>query len=506
MGGKGQRCGVEGAHNFKINLFKLNGLGKEARASMAAESLTVAARLTALQSTKVKSALMRFYIEGKEPSLYDLWLALCSNDRGKSNVLNQRLRAIQRVVGYEPDALWNGIFTRNNLISLAGLNESEKSLVTYSLLQRLSEMFDKRPELNSRLRLIVALDEAWQFFRQERGFETGRESSLEKVVRLGRKYGFGLVISTQQIEDVPKVFVNSCALVMVHQLRESQYHGFDILGLGRYESALLKGAAQGEMLLMDRGAAQKGSWWHDYVKVQALSDREIGALAEKNPAFEPAAISEPEMPIEMHDAGTEPVQGTNRNVLKDIDMPSVPVYRFMVCLARMGDIPKAYRMLRDKSWLTSKASIYGGLGKPGILDRAKSLGYVAETGELAAKGINVIDPDRLIEKQGVLAGGEEHKNLMKKAILAIQDGGNFAFTTSDRDGFDVGEIKAKTRSAWDSGRLTIYECQTNAIKEEVEKSAAKAKKLNANLIFAVPTAELAKTISSEVGSGYEVMV
>ena len=387
--------------NFKVNLFKLNGLGKEARASMAAESLTVAARLTALQSTKVKSALMRFYIDGKEPSLYDLWLTLCSNDRGKSNVLNQRLRAIQRVVGYEPDALWNGIFTRNSLISLAGLNESEKSLVTYSLLQRLSEIFDKRPELNSRLRLMVAVDEAWQFFRQERGFETSRESSLEKVVRLGRKYGFGLVISTQQIEDVPKVFVNSCALVMVHQLRESQYHGFDILGLGRYESALLKGAAQGEMLLMDRGAAQKGSWWHDYVKVQALSDREITALAGKGPLFGPAAISEPEMPIEMHDAGAEPAQGANNNALKGIDMPSVPVYRFMVCLARTGDIPKAYQMLREKDWLTSKASIYGGLGKPGILVRAKSLGYVAETGELTAKGINVIDPDGLIEKQGV---------------------------------------------------------------------------------------------------------
>ena len=105
-----------------------------------------------------------------------------------------------------------------------------------------------------------------------------------------------------------------------------------------------------------------------------------------------------------------------------------------------------------------------------------------------------------------MAGGEEHKILMKKAILAIQDSGNFAFTTVDRNGFDVGEIKAKTRSAWDAGMLTIYECQTNAIRSELEKSVAKAKRLNANLIFTVPSDELANTINVEFGNEYNAMV
>jgi hypothetical protein len=89
---------------------------------------------------------------------------------------------------------------------------------------------------------------------------------LEKVVRLGRKYGFGLVVSTQQIEDVPKVFINSCALLMLHQQREHRYFGREVLGFGEFEDAYLTAAGQGEMLLFDRGVAQKGQLWPDYIK------------------------------------------------------------------------------------------------------------------------------------------------------------------------------------------------------------------------------------------------
>ncbi len=166
--------------NFKINLFKLNGLSKEDRASLAVESLMVSAQLTALQSTRVRSALFTFYLEGMEPSLYDLWKQLCVGPASKTNnVLNQRLRAIQRVIGYEPAEFWDEIFNRNNVISLAGLNESEKTLVVYAIMQRLAELFDKKPELGNSLKLMVILDEAWQFFKREREFDRFKESSLK---------------------------------------------------------------------------------------------------------------------------------------------------------------------------------------------------------------------------------------------------------------------------------------------------------------------------------------
>jgi hypothetical protein len=488
--------------NFKINLFKLNGMGKEARASMAVESLIVAARLTALQSTRVKSALLRFYNDGVEPSLFDMWETLCSKDKGKANVLNQRLRAIQRVIGYEPEEFWKGIFTRNNLISLAGLNESEKSLVVYSIMQRISELFDRRPELNSELRLIVILDEAWQFFKREREFDLHRESSLEKVVRLGRKYGFGLVVSTQQIEDVPKVFINSCALLMLHQQREYQYFGRDVLELGEFESAYLKAADQGEMLLFDRAMAQKGQLWPEYIKVSPLSGEESVMLASRFRAYTPDTIHEPEMPIEMHDNGSSGYEAhkTGKNGIFDgVDIPSVAIYRFMIAIDRKGSVKEAYAMLKERGWLTSLASLYGGKRKPSILTRAISSGYVTQEGKLSEKGLAVINPERIIAKQGIYSGSEEHKELMRRTILMIQDRGSFAFTTSEKDSFDVGELGAKMKKIWDYEGLVVYECQTNALHEELNKCIERARRFDVRMEFIANNREIAKAIEESTG-------
>lgn len=480
--------------NFKINLFKLNGMGKEARASMAVESLMVAARLTALQSTKVKSALLRFYNDGTEPSLFEMWNALCSKDAGKVNVLNQRFRAIQRVIGYEPEEFWSDIFARNNLISLAGLNESEKSLVVYSLMQRISELFDKSPELNSKLRLMVVLDEAWQFFKREREFDMHRESSLEKVVRLGRKYGFGLVVSTQQIEDVPKVFINSCALLMLHQQREYNYFGKDILELGEFESAYLKAADQGEMLLFDRGMAQKGQLWPDYIKVAPLSNYESTLLASKYKTYAPNRILEPEMPIEMQNDGASGLQSQKNSLFEGLDIPSVAIYRFMIAVERTASVTDAYAMLKQKGWLTSLASLYGGKSKPSILARAISSGYVNQEGKLIEKGLEVVNSERIIAKQGIYSGSEEHKELMRKMIRIIQDRGNFAFTLSDKDSFDVGELKAKMKRIWNFQEPVAYECQTNSIAEEINKCIERSRKLSTGMVFVANSNEIAMKI------------
>ncbi len=483
--------------NFKINLFKLNGMSKESRASMAVESLAIAASLTSLQSTKVKSVLLRFYNEGTEPSLFEMWDALCSKDAGKANVMNQRFRAIQRVIGYEPEEFWSGIFTRNNLISLAGLNESEKSLVVYSLMQRISELFDKKPELNSKLRLMVVLDEAWQFFKRERELDIHRESSLEKVVRLGRKYGFGLVVSTQQIEDVPKVFINSCALIMLHQQREYHYFGRDVLKLGAFESAYLRAADQGEMLLFDRGMAQKGQLWPDYVKVSPLTAEESSSLASKFKTYTPNTIHEPEMPIEMHDSASRIPRAHKAGkigIFEGLDIPSVAVYRFMIAIERTNNVTQAHAMLKEKGWLTSLASLYGGKNKPSILARAISCGYVSQEGKLTEKGLDAVNTERIIARQRIYSGSEEHKELMRRTIRMIQDRGNYAFTLSDKDSFDIGELKAKMKRIWNYEEYLVYECQTNSLADEINKCIERAKKFGAEMIFVANNDEIAKAI------------
>jgi hypothetical protein len=476
--------------NFKINPFKLNGMAMEARASRAAESLAVAAHLTALQAAKVKSALLRFYMDGKEPSLFELWNIMCAKDAGKGSVLSQRFRIIQRVVGYEPEEFWSGIFDGNNVVSLAGLNESEKALVVYVIIQRMTEYFDSVPEKERKLKLMIVMDEAWQFFRHERSFDVHKESSLEKVVRLGRKYGFGLAISSQQIEDVPKVFLNSCSLVMLHQQREYSYFGKDIIGLDAFEAAYLKSAAQGELLLLDRGMAQQGRWWNDYVKVMPISDEERIMLREKSKGFTPKEIEEPELPIEMHENGFSVGEAKEKGILEEIDLPSVAVYRFLLALQREKNLTNAYDFLIKNEWLTSSSSIHGSQSRPSIMERAIASGYVNEDGVLTLRGASVVDPSHMIENQGVRAGSEEHKELMKRTITMIQGRGNLAFVPFNKDSFDVGEIDAESKHAWSFKSFKIYECQTNAIKGEIEKCLSRAKAFNTVPTIVVKTLEM----------------
>ncbi len=126
---------------------------------------------------------------------------------------------------------------------------------------------------------------------------------------------------------------------------------------------------------------------------------------------------------------------------------------------------------------------------------------------LTSKGLDVVDPERLIARQGVLAGSEEHKDLMRKKIRMVQGKGDFAFVDSEKDGFDVGAITARTRSAWDTGSLTIYECQTNAIREELEKCVEKARMHSAQLIWVTGSGEVTNETRKLIGSacGYAVV-
>jgi hypothetical protein len=93
---------------------------------------------------------------------------------------------------------------------------------------------------------------------------------------------------------------------------------------------------------------------------------------------------------------------------------------------------------------------------------------------------------------------------MRKTIAMVQDKGNFAFVPKEKGGFDVGELRATTRSSWDFGSATAYECQTNALKEEIEKCVTRAN--GTGVTFVVSSKELSDRIV-EIGRGkYEVIV
>ena len=477
--------------HLKVNLFKLNGLSKETRASIAVEGLAVSAHLTALQSTKVKSALLKFYLSGKEPTLFELWEALCGRHAGKGNVLNQRLRGIQRVIGSEPEEFWSRIFTGNNVVSMIGLNENEKALVAYSILQRLTEFFDKEQWQGKGPRLMVVIDEAWQLLRKSHDYDSARESVAEKIVRLGRKYGIGIVISTQQIEDVPKVFLNSCSLMMIHQHRDASYFGRDVLGLNRYEQAYMKNAAQGEMLLFDRGRAQEGAWHSEYVKVEPLSNSEMQALSSDNVMHMPARIEEPEMPIEVNDAGTNPgiaeysehkVQQPKRVSLKlPDDLPTPALYAGLLAIYNnpKATLNELIEYIKSRGWFTSPNTLYGSKAKPGIFTNLVAKGMVRKEKKgyrIMESGMKWVDPDMIMANQADKLGSEEHKRLMRKAIQILQEQFRIAIVGREKHSFDIlgVPVNAKKPGLWDVSSAKGYEVQTSARSDSVKENAGKA--------------------------------
>ena len=215
---------------------------------------------------------------------------------------------------------------------------------------------------------MVVVDEAWQLLKREREFDVIKESVAERIVRMGRKYGIGIIISTQQIEDIPKVFINSSSLLMVHQHREASYYGKDILQLDPYERSYMRNAAQGEMLLFDRGMTQKGHMHAEYVKVEPLSESETGQLAKSNTQYLPERIAETELPIEEHDIRNDEQPIINRPSDKNIygqeprkivlpsDMPTPPQYAGLLAIYNnpSAELNSLIKYIKDRAWFTSR--------------------------------------------------------------------------------------------------------------------------------------------------------
>ena len=118
----------------------------------------------------------------------------------------------------------------------------------------------------------------------------------------------------------------------------------------------------------------------------AFAYKELKEELNRTLPYLPCRINEPEMPIEMH-AIQQHGDAGRMGALKGLDIPSVAVYRFMVALDRAKSLTGAYRLLKEKGWITSDATIYGGSGKPSILARAAGSGYATQEGKLAKKGI-----------------------------------------------------------------------------------------------------------------------
>lgn len=91
-------------------------------------------------------------------------------------------------------------------IDLHCLNESEKISAASETLDIVAQSMRKRPKGYKR-RIFLLLDEAWKLVEESRG--------LEVIIREGRKYGVGMVTSSQLLHDTSSTILSNVAAVFI---------------------------------------------------------------------------------------------------------------------------------------------------------------------------------------------------------------------------------------------------------------------------------------------------
>jgi len=486
--------------NLRINPFALRNKSIERRCGIASELLQASLALTDLQAQKVRETLVEMHTEGQEPtirSLHDRLLELAEKERYKEMKLQLRyitnkLRQAYEIFGQEPKEFWDNYDKTCNIVDMEGLTDIEKKLVTHTIMQRIIEEF----KVQDKIRLYIALDDAYQAIVDY----YNKETNITKVVREGRKYGFGLLISTQLLQDLPKAIVanTSVKFVLSYDEPDDLIKIQRMLFLTEIEKDILHRMPVGSCLLFDQNAIQNGNPHPAYLEVDRISKDEKKKLSESIKRLDIGGI---------YDARQEPKPSKGvHSVIKTLEIPSVSVYRFLVAFDRKKSLTEAYKMLKGKGWITSLTTIYGTKSKPSLEQRAMDSGYFKD-GELNEKANHILQPYKMIQKQGNRKGSEEHMGLMEHTIRMIQGRGNFAFVLSEREGFDVGELKAdpKMKGMWDYYSVTSYEIQTNAIKSEIFRCIEKAKEQNTELVFVTNSKKTKEEIDRLTDNQYKCL-
>ena len=488
---------------MKLNPFARRGKNAADRTGLLMDLFQFGAGLTYLQAGRLRTMSYQMYQDGGEPTLVEIWrqAAEAMGDRRKPADerqymawIEQRLKMVQRVIGYEPEEFWDGLLARNNIVSLRGLSEVEKGVAAYAIFQRVYEIFNEKPELNGKMRLMLALDEAWKILQSQQMDK--QEALPSQIVRLGRKYGFGILVSTQQMTDLPSAFINSSAVQIVHRYRETSttMSVAGLYNLGQFETAYLNTAKPGEAMVLDQYRNQLGQWWLDYIKVDMVTKNELNVLKELYEPYEPEPIKETQMPIdEWHEGGgpekpkepekpETPVEESRMPFPPPADRPTATIHAALLALYHNEGAPFAdlARYLKNKGFITSDPTIYGTKERQGVFDIAFKLG-LAEKGQegyrLSKNGERWVKPEAILESESEI-GSDLHKQILMKTIEYLHERNMLVIAPSEREAPDLVAYPAdkKKKYLWDDVNRRAYEIQTTARKDSIEANKNKNKK------------------------------
>ena len=483
---------------MKLNPFARRGKNAADRTGLLMDLFQFGAGLTYLQAGRLRTMSYQMYQDGGEPTLVEIWrqAAEAMGDRRKPADerqymawIEQRLKMVQRVIGYEPEEFWDGLLARNNIVSLRGLSEVEKGVAAYAIFQRVYEIFNEKPELNGKMRLMLALDEAWKILQSQQMDK--QEALPSQIVRLGRKYGFGILVSTQQMTDLPSAFINSSAVQIVHRYRETSttMSVASLYNLGQFETAYLNTAKPGEAMVLDQYRNQLGQWWLDYIKVDMVRKNELDVLKELYGPYEPKPIKETQMPIDEWHEGDEvkkpqkPIEETEKTPFPPPeDRPTPSIHAALLAMLNNPGAKTSVliKYVKEKDFVTGDATIYGTKERPGIFDTAEKLGFAKATTdgyELTTRGGQLVNPGEILKTESEI-GGDLHKQLLIKTIETLHESNMFVMAPSEREAPDliVYPLDLRKKYLWyDEGRRA-YEIQTTARKDSIEANKNKNKK------------------------------
>jgi hypothetical protein len=278
--------------SFTINPLKLDGKSPVARAEIAAEDLTGAVKLSALQAGEVVQVIMQAYRErgiteentqteneSKTPPTIEDVMEILSAMRAKGEFKGtkadsvgwtiDKLRLVKRIFKSEDVEFFNEALRRPCAIDISELSDLAKMLVIFSVLRRIYEHCSGMKL--SKLRLLVVMDEAHLILKTktEEKMKYAIEPLPVRLVREGRKYGFGIVLLSQLATDILVEAAANVAFVVALCLGTDEQNRkvCNWIGLSRPEREIYRTLPVGGAFIKEIGTQNAR-----LVRIQALDE------------------------------------------------------------------------------------------------------------------------------------------------------------------------------------------------------------------------------------------
>ena len=93
-----------------------------------------------------------------------------------------------------------------------------KDLIAWTILQYLDTMM-RIEGVTDEIRLVIVLDEAWKVCKNENSLPVA-------IIKEGRKYGYSLIVSTQDIIDIAEPILSNAGTTIIHRTEHPRYLDF----------------------------------------------------------------------------------------------------------------------------------------------------------------------------------------------------------------------------------------------------------------------------------------